>query len=121
VKERLRIARYNVGQSQCKCLYENKRNVTENYLMMTHANSDTIKTSAIWDFGTAEVASGSLVMESKRVPDDFLAASDEGIAGGPTQMVHRATYSETVLRFSDKSAPSEVQHFRGCEGEKLWS
>jgi hypothetical protein len=83
-------------------------------LSTTADNSETMKTSAIWDFGTAECVSCSFVMLSRKDPGVCLLASVDGRAGGPIQMVHRATYSERDCCCSDKTAPSAVQHFRGC-------
>jgi len=52
-------------------------------------------------------------MLSKIEPDGFLEPSDEGMAGGPTQMVQRATYSETGFCCSFKAEPSGVHALSG--------
>ena len=65
------------------------------YLRITDANSETMKTSAIWDFGTADGVSDIFVMLSRNELAACLAASAAGRAGGPTKIVHLATYSET--------------------------
>jgi hypothetical protein len=107
-KEQLRAACHGISRQRSRCK-------PKNHLRMMDDNSETTRTSAICDFDTTDVATSCiLVMLSRKEPADGLAASGEGATGGPTQMVQRATYTETAMRCCGNAAPSGVQYFRGC-------